>query len=204
MTKPALASVLHDLRRLAETSDDRRQSDQQLLERFQHQHDEAAFAVLVQRHGRLVLSAIRRVLREEADVEDAFQATFLVLLRKASSVRWQSSIGSWLFGVAHRLALKARANALRRQRRESEASRERKRAEASADLSWREAVGLLHEELDRLPDKYRLPLLLCYLDGQGRDEAAKALGCTVNTIKWRLERGRELLRARLLHRGLTL
>ena len=204
MSEPALTSVLHYLRCLAETSDDRRQSDRQLLERFQHQHDESAFTVLMRRHGRLVLSAIRRVLTEEADVEDAFQATFLVLLRKAPSVRWQASMGSWLFGVAHRIALKARANALRRQRRELEASRERQRTEEPADLSWREALGLLHEELDRLPDKYRLPLLLCYLDGKSREEAAKALGCTVNAVKWRLERGRELLRTRLIRRGVTL
>jgi RNA polymerase sigma factor (sigma-70 family) len=205
MTEPSLASVLHHIRCLAETEDQRQQSDQQLLELFQHHHDDAAFAVLIRRHGRLVLSALRRVLSEEADVEDAFQATFLVLLRKASSVRWQASMGSWLFGVAHRIALKARANALRRQSRESKASKARPRAqEEAADLTWREALGLLHEELDRLPDTYLLPLLLCYLDGKTREDAALTLSCSVNAIKWRLERGRILLRNRLIRRGVTL
>ena len=132
MTKPALASMLHDLHRLAETADDRRQTDRQLLERFLNRRDETAFAVLVRRHGRLVLSACRRVLADEADIEDAFQATFLVLLRRASSVRWHESIGNWLFGVAHRVAVQARANAARRTRCEAKASRERQRPEEPA------------------------------------------------------------------------
>ena len=204
MRNPALASVLHDLRRLAANGDDPRQTDRQLLERFLRQREEAAFAALVRRHGGLVLSACRRVLSDEADVEDAFQATFLVLLRKAKTVRWQASIGNWLFGVAHRVAVQARANALRRRRRETEAASHHPVSESAADLSWREAISLLHEELDRLPDRYRLPLLFCCLDGQTRDEAARALGCSVGSIKGRLERARELLRRRLLRRGLTL
>ncbi|HEY7312762.1 MAG TPA: sigma-70 family RNA polymerase sigma factor [Gemmataceae bacterium] len=204
MTKPALASVLHDLHRLAEMTGDPQQTDRQLLERFLDRRDETAFTVLVRRHGRLVLSACRRVLADEADIEDAFQATFLVLLRRASSVRWRESIGNWLFGVAHRIAVQARANAARRKRYEAEASRERQRPEEPADLSWREAVSLLHEELDRLPDAYRMPLLLCCLDGKTRDEAALALGCSAGSIKGRLERGREVLRKRLLRRGLAL
>ncbi len=158
MTKPALTAVIHHLCSLAEKSSEARLSDQQLLERYLAHRDEAAFTILVRRHGPLVLSACRRVLTDESDVEDAFQATFLVLLRKASSVRWQASLGSWPFGVAHRVALKARTRTLRRRRHEAEASRQRQRPEdKSADLSWREALGLLHEELDRLPEKYRRP-----------------------------------------------
>lgn len=204
MSKPDLWSAWHYLCSRADTNGGERLSDLQLLERFLHYREDAAFIVLVQRHSRLILSAIRRVLSDEADVEDAFQATFLVLLRRASSVRWHESIGNWLFGVAHRIAVRTAAKASRRRRRESEASRERPRAEdVSAHLSWREALGLLHEELDRLPDKYRLPLLLCYLEGKGREEAARALGCSVNAIKWRLERGRMLLRKRLMRRGVA-
>jgi RNA polymerase sigma factor (sigma-70 family) len=172
MTNSALKTVIHDLRRLADTNGARCETDKQLLERFLVNRDESAFATLVRRHGRLVLSACRRVLADEADIEDAFQATFLVLLRKASSVRWQASVGNWLFGVAHRIAVQARANALRRRNRETEAGGRRPELQPSTDLSWREAVGLLHEELDRLPDAYRLPILWCYLDGKTRDEAA--------------------------------
>jgi RNA polymerase sigma factor (sigma-70 family) len=204
MTNPALSSVLHNLRRLGGTLDDARLTDPQLLERFVHERDEAAFATLVRRHGRLVLSACRRVLSDEADIEDTFQATFLVLLRKARTVRWQASIGNWLFGVAHRVAVQARANALRRRRREDEAASRRAEHQKSAELPWRDAIGLLHEELDRLPDAYRLPILLCCLDGKTRDEAAQALRCSVGSVKGRLERGRDLLRGRLLRRGLTL
>jgi protocatechuate 3,4-dioxygenase beta subunit len=127
-----------------------------------------------------------------------------VLLRNASVVRWKASIGNWLFGVAHRLAVQARANAARRRRRENEAGRARPETHSPLDLSWREAIGMLHEELDRLPDAYRLPLLLCCLDGKTREEAAQVLGCSAGSIKGRLERGREMLRARLLRRGLML
>jgi RNA polymerase sigma factor (sigma-70 family) len=205
MTKPALASVLNHLCCIAETSRDARLTDRQLLERYLTCREEAAFAALVRRHGCLVLSACRRVLTEEADVEDAFQATFLVLLRKASLVRWQESIGNWLFGVAHRISVQARANALRRRCRESETILLRQRSDGeSPELSWREALALLHEELNRLPDKYRLPLLLCYLEGKTREETAQLLNCSAGSIKGRLERGRVLLRNRLIRRGVAL
>ncbi|MGH7223593.1 MAG: RNA polymerase sigma factor, partial [Gemmataceae bacterium] len=204
MTNATLAAVLHDLRRLVGPRDDHRQDDRQLLERFLARREEDAFALLIRRHGRMVLSACRRVLSNEADVEDAFQATFLVLLRRAPSMVWRTSIGAWLFGVAHRVAVRARADVQRRQRRESEASRLRPEQESLPDLSWREAVGILHGELDRLPDRYRLPLLLCYFDGKTREEAAAVLACSGSAVKGRLERGREMLRRRLLRRGLTL
>jgi RNA polymerase sigma factor (sigma-70 family) len=194
--------LLHHVRQVA--GDPGTLTDRQLLDRFAARADPAAFAALVRRHGRLVLAACRQVLADEADVEDAFQATFLVLLRKAGAGRWHTSIGGWLFGVAHRVALKARATTYRRRRCEAVAGARRPEAVAAPDLSWREACAALHEELDRLPDKYRLPVLLCHLRGLSRDEAAAALGWSANAVKWRLERGRELLRARLTRRGITL
>jgi RNA polymerase sigma factor (sigma-70 family) len=180
------------------------QTDRQLLARFAAGRDPAAFAELVRRHGRLVLAACRRVLGDPADVEDAFQATFLVLLRKAPTAPWRTSVGAWLYGVAHRVACQARKDDARRRRRESRAAERATRSADPPDLSWREACATLHVELDRLPDKYRLPLLLCYLEGKSRDEAARALGWSLGTVKGRLERGRDVLRGRLVRRGVTL
>jgi RNA polymerase sigma factor (sigma-70 family) len=179
-------------------------TDQQILERFARLGDQSAFAVLVRRHGRLVHAACRRVLVDEADVEDAFQATFLVLLRKANSIPWRASLGSWLYGVAHRVAVQARSNAYRRQLKERRAARDAADASSLPDLSWREACDILHQELDRLPDKFRLPLLLCYLHGLSRDEAAQRLGCSTGAVRGNLERGRKRLHARLTRRGVTL
>jgi RNA polymerase sigma factor (sigma-70 family) len=203
MAVPALHSALQYVRLTAEAADTRSLSDRQLLESYRRRRDEAAFAALVRRHSRLVFSAVRHVLSDSADVDDAFQATFLVLILKAGSVRWQPSIGNWLYGVAHRIAVRARARAHRRKTVESSAGQRRSDNE-SADLTWREAVGVLHEELDGLPDALRLPLLLCYLEGQSRDEAAAQLGCSASTLKGRLETGRKRLRTRLTRRGVEL
>ncbi len=135
-------------------------------------------------------------------MEDVFQATFLGLFAKPEAIRQQGSVGSWLYGVANRLAVQARDGAARRQRLERRAVRS---SEAdSPDLSWREACALLHRELDRLPERYRLPLLLCYLEGQSRDQAARKLGWSMNVVRGRLERGRQLLRSRLARRGVAL
>jgi RNA polymerase sigma factor (sigma-70 family) len=178
------------------------ETDRDLLARFLREQDEAAFEALVRRHDRLVRSAVAKVLADPHDAEDAFQATFLILVRRAKSIDWRAGLGPWLYGVAHRVAVKAR-----------DAGRTRARKEAGArpadpepppDLSWREACALLHAELDRLPDRYRLPLLLCYLEGKTRDEAAAALKVSPGTVKGRLERGRELLRDRLARRGVAL
>jgi RNA polymerase sigma factor (sigma-70 family) len=144
------------------------------------------------------------VLRDEADVEDAFQATFLTLLRKAATIRRGQALAGWLFRVARNLALHARAGAGRRRECEARAPDRPAGAEASDSLSWREACAVLHEELDRLPEQFRLPLLLCYLQGQTRDEAAKQLGWSVQSLKGRLERGRQRLRDRLARRGVAL
>jgi RNA polymerase sigma factor (sigma-70 family) len=200
----ALTPLLHQVRRLAEDASLRPLTDRQLLEAFLCRNDPSAFEALVRRHGPLVLSACRRVLRDPADVEDAFQATFLTLLRKAGAVRWRESVAGWLFGAAHRIAVQARANARRRHQRESAAGLLAPHDEPPPDLSWREAVGVLHEELDGLPDRFRRPLLLCYLEGKTREEAAAALGWSAGAVKGRLERGRALLRRRLGRRGICL
>ena len=157
----------------------------------------------MQRHGPLVLNVCRRLLHQEQDAEDVFQATFLLLARKAGSIRWRDTVAPWLHAAAHRLALKARAEAMRRRRQEAEAAR-RRAASPGDDLSWREAAAILEEELGRMPERYRAPLLLCCWEGKARDEAARLLGWTAGAVKGRLERGRQLLRKRLVRRGVTL
>lgn len=177
-------------------------SDRELLDAFRSADDQSAFAALVRRHGPMVLAACHRVLRDPSAAEDAFQATFLALVRKADTIRDDHSIAGWLFRVARHVALEARRSDERRKLRERRydvpASTE------PADLSWREACALLHEELDRLPGSYRLPLLLCYLEGKTRDEAARHLGVSTGSVIGRLERGRKLLKRRLAQRGIAL
>ena len=174
-------------------------SDAELLERFAAQRDEAAFEALLRRHGPLVWSVCRRVLDEEHAAEDAFQATFLVLVRKARSVSKRASIRSWLYGVALRVALRARQQEQLRSRREQETP-----IRCPGEATWQDVRPILDEEIQRLPEKYRLPVILCYLEGQTNDEAAQLLNCPRGTIATRLARARERLRTRLLHRGVTL
>jgi RNA polymerase sigma factor (sigma-70 family) len=199
----SLASFLGGVRRLVEGQDLGRLSDRDLLQRYVRTRDEAAFAALLERHGPMVLGVCHRILADEADVEDCFQATFLVLLRKAASIRKRSAVGCWLHGVAHRLAVHARAARLRRRQRENQAPAPLP-SDPGEDITWRELRTLLDEELRRLPDQYRAPLVLCYLQGQTRDEAARQLGLTPTALKGRLERGRDRLRRRLERRGLAL
>ncbi len=201
MAQGPMKSLLHCIRRTAGAA---RRTDQELLAAFLTRADEAAFRALLARHGPLVLGACRQVLRDEADVEDAFQATFLVLLKKGTTVRHHVALGGWLFRVARRVAKDARAAALARRRREARLALAPDAGTSSPDPSWREACAALHEELDRLPDKFRLPLVLCYLQGQSRDEAARQLGWSVGAVKGRLERGRLVLRNRLVRRGFAL
>jgi RNA polymerase sigma factor (sigma-70 family) len=177
--------------------------DPQLLERFLRRRDEAAFAALVRRHGPMVLAVCRRLLADAHDAEDAFQATFLVLARKASSLGRPERLGNWLYGVAYRTALKARSHVARRRLREQPLA-DVPVAGGVADLVWRELRPILDEELERLPEKYRTPIILCYLEGVSKRDAARRLGWPEGTLSTRLHRARALLRGRLTRRGLAL
>src|SRR5579884_3903586 len=178
-------------------------SDQQLLERFLHERSEASFAALVARHGPMVLSVCRRILQHAQDAEDAFQATFLVLARKAGSIRKQTSLGSWLHGVAYHSAECLRAKTRRRTAHERRLNAAPP-GEAMDDITWRELRSVLDDELRSLPEKYRAPLVLCYLEGRTQDEAARQLGWSKNTFRRRLESARNSLGRRLTRRGITL
>jgi RNA polymerase sigma factor (sigma-70 family) len=177
--------------------------DPELLERFQAANDEAAFRVIAERHGPMVLGTCRRALVCAQDAEDAFQATFLVFSQRAGSIRKSASLASWLHGVARRVATKLRREQTRRQRRERAAPPLLRRSPAD-DATWSEVKAGLDEELERLPELYRSVLVLCYLEGQTRDEAAQRLGLKVGEVKGRLERARKLLAERMTKRGLTL
>ncbi len=193
--------LLDQVRTLATTG--REVPDGELVARFVRQGDEAAFEALLRRHGPAVLGVCRRLLRHAQDAEDAFQATFLLLARKAGSLRRQEAVGCWLYGVARRVALKAQARAARQRRREEQVP-ERPPGDPLAEISLREAQALLDQELLRLPIALQGPLLLCCLEGLTRDEAAARLGIPVRVLKNRLEEGRHRLRTRLARRGLSL
>ncbi len=181
------------------------QSDVRLLDQFSTGHREAAeaaFATLVERHGPMVLRVCRGVLGSSDDVHDAFQATFLVLVRKSGSLWVRDSLGPWLHGVALRVANKAKVAAARRK------AHERRRAEladagAAGSSTPDDVAPALHDEIERLPGKYRAPIVLCYLEGQTHEGAAAALGWPVGTVRGRLARGRDLLRTRLVRRGVA-
>jgi RNA polymerase sigma factor (sigma-70 family) len=179
-------------------------TDGELLDRFEAgpgEVAELAFAVLVERHGPMVLRACRRILRDDHDAQDAFQATFLVLARKGGTVRRRDTLGPWLHGVACRVAACARTAAARRRRLEVAAG---KRTDVeSRDRPDNETGAAIHEEIDCLPDRYRTPIVLCCLEGLTREQAALRLGWRVGTVQSRLARGRERLRERLLRRGLA-
>jgi RNA polymerase sigma factor (sigma-70 family) len=179
------------------------QADRLLLDRFIKARDETAFAAVVERHGGMVLGICRRVLRNAHDAEDACQATFLVLARRAATVRKRDSLASWLHGVAFHVAKNLRRDLARRSAREAHEP-EAHETDLIADITRREEQALIDEELARLPTRYRAALVLCYLEGRTRDEAAHELGWTVGKLRRRLERGRELLSKRLTRRGLTL
>ncbi|GIW78589.1 MAG: hypothetical protein KatS3mg105_0396 [Gemmatales bacterium] len=195
-----LQSILGSIRRLV-GNEPSECSDRDLLERFLSQQDEEAFSALLRRHGPMVLGVCRRVLRDPNDVDDAFQAAFLILVQKAGSIKRRNSLGSWLYGVSYRIAVRAKTNAVKRRLREKEASEMRPtKGFNSCDREFRELVD---EELQHLPDKYRAPIVLCCLEGRTIDEAAQELKWLRNTVKGRLARGRELLRRRLASRGLA-
>jgi len=203
MSKRELEPVLKHIRNIVADAACDELSDYDLLERFTHEHEELVFETLLRRHGSLVLNVCRRVLQHDQDAEDVFQATFLVLARKAGSIRKGASLGSWLYGVAYRLALKAKATAARRRAHERRLTQMAPTASETVPPEI-ELGPMLDEELHRLPEQYRAPLILCYLEGKTNVEAAGVLGWAPGSMSKRLLRGRELLRDRLLHRGFAL
>src|SRR5262245_28076054 len=203
MNTARIDGVLSHLRAVASRQGCERRADAELLERFLCRGEEAAFAELVRRHGPMVLGVCRRVLVNAHDAEDAFQATFLVLLRKASSIRPHSCVGPWLYGVARRTALKARASSARRRRAEEAAGREQPRVTGPAHAETG-LLSLIDEMIDQLPQKYRAPLVLCLLQGKSRKEAAGQLGWSEGTLSGRIARAKDLLGERLRRRGVDL
>ena len=203
MVHASTGAVLQQLRRLVLAGDPSGPADAELLQKFLACRDEAAFEALVRRHGPMVFGVCRRLLADAEDAEDAFQATFLVLVQRAGSIRKPEQVGSWLYGVAYRTARKARARAARR--------RDRQRSltdfaveDPVPEIVWRELRPVFEEELNALPERYRAPVVLCYLEGRTKRQAARALGCPEGTIASRLQRARERLRKRLAARGLAL
>jgi RNA polymerase sigma factor (sigma-70 family) len=198
----ATADPSHFFRRLArgmaaETLTDR--PDRELVERFLAGHDESVFEALMRRHWPMVYRVCWRVLQHPQDAEDAFQATFLLLAQKLRSVRKRDSLASWLHGVAHRVALQARDQAARRRRHERLAAV----AEAVPpdEITWKQVRTALDGELTRLPERLRLPLILCYLEGHTQDEAAQRLGWSKSTLVRRLQDARAALGRRLRRKG---
>jgi RNA polymerase sigma factor (sigma-70 family) len=195
--------VLRHLRELVRADGTERLSDPELLERFTRGRDESAFTAVVKRHGPLVLGVCRRVLGNLADAEDAFQATFLVLAQKAAAIARHAALPCWLYQVAYRVALKAKTRAASRHRHEQRTAA-REAADPLAEITGRELLGVLDEELQGLSERHRAPLVLCYLEGHTCDEAARQLGCSPRTLKRWLDQARRCLARRLGRRGLTL
>jgi RNA polymerase sigma-70 factor (ECF subfamily) len=201
MPTAGLRNVLDTLRTAASLPETLGQTDAQLLERYVAVRDEVAFEALVRRHGPMVLGVCRRIAADPCDAEDAFQATFLVLARKAASVVPPEKVTSFLYGVACRAAQKARAATARRRAREKQVRTLPEPATVAEGL-WHDLVPILDQELRCLPDKYRLPLVLCDLEGRTRSEAAGQLCWPEGTVAGRLARGRTLLARRLARHGL--
>jgi RNA polymerase sigma factor (sigma-70 family) len=203
MASGQLNLVLRHLHALVNAERAGELTDAELVRQFTNQRDETAFAALVHRHGPLVLSVCRRLLHDYHEAEDAFQATFLVLARKAAGIHQPELVVSWLHKVAYRIAIKVLAESARRRDQERQACPMRP-PKPDTEVTLQELRLVLDEELQRLPEKYQAPLMLCYLEGKSHAEAARHLGWPLGTIKGRLARGRELLRARLTRRGMAL
>jgi RNA polymerase sigma factor (sigma-70 family) len=201
MAKGQLGADLHQASAGAAAPAAGELTDGQLLQRFITRNDEIAFAALVQRHGPMVLAVCRRVLQDWHHAEDAFQATFLTLARKAGAIGQPELLANWLYGVAYRTALKAKTRAARRWQSEREVA-SMPRAEPTRDETWRELQAVLDEEMAQIPEKYRAPLILCYLEGKTNEEAARLLHWPTGSMSRRISRGLELLRQRLHQRGL--
>src|SRR6266567_3774237 len=202
MATSQLSEVIQHLRRAMLLRDGAGLTDGQLLEDYLSRRDEAALAALVRRHGPMVWGVCRRVLCNHHDAEDAFQATFLVLVRKASSVVPREMVANWLYGVAHQTALKARATAARRRTREKQVIAMPESALQEQDR-WSDLQSLLDQELSRLPDKYRAVIVLCDLEGKTRKEAARHFHLPEGTVATRLATARTMLARRLARHGLA-
>lgn len=177
--------------------------DQELLGRFLDERDEEAFRSIMRRHGAMVLAVCQRVLRNPHDAEDACQAAFLVLARKARSIRNTASLAGWLHGVAWLVANKLLTRLRRQTGHEKAAGAEKPASCDPADITWREVQRVLDDEVQRLPKVFAAPIILCYLEGRTQDEAAAELGWSVTTLRGRLKRARDMLRQRLTKRGIT-
>jgi cobalt-zinc-cadmium efflux system membrane fusion protein len=203
MATRQLSTFLHRLRRAVAGRDGAGLSDTQLLERFVRGRDEAAFEVLVWRHGPMVLAVCRRLLRRAQDAEDAFQATFLVLLRKAAAIGKREAVAAWLYKVAYRAALRVRAETARQAELNS-VEVNLLPARPGPGPGWDEVRPVIDEEVRALPGAYRLTFILCYLEGKTQAEAAHQLGCPPGTVASRLAWARQRLRTRLARRGVVL
>jgi RNA polymerase sigma factor (sigma-70 family) len=198
----SMQDVIRHLHRIVLRQADAGLNDGELLARFIEQRDEAAVTALVRRHGPMVWGVCRRMLRNEHDAEDAFQATFLVLIRKAESIRQRDTVGNWLFGVAQQTARKARGSETRRRTRELPMTPLPER-QIPEQKSGHELEAALHLELSRLPERYRIAIVLCELEGKTRKEAARQLGLPEGTVAGHLTRGRAILARRLARHGLS-
>jgi RNA polymerase sigma factor (sigma-70 family) len=199
MSTRALAPVLHYLRHFDAAAPERGGDDGQLLERFSQGGDEAAFAAILKRYGPMVFGVCRRIVRDRHDAEDAFQATFLLLVRKGASLRQPHLLGHWLYGVAYRVALKARLRAARCPAAGDLV--DGLAAPASEDAAWRDLGPLLDGAINALPPRYRVPFVLCHIQGLTYAQAARRLRCPEGTLATRLARARQRLRARLAKHG---
>lgn len=207
MAKEVMNRVVERLRGIACREEIAGPGDGRLLSAFLH-GDERAFELIVRRHGPMVMGVCRRILTDWNDADDAFQAAFLVLVRKARTLASPDLLANWLFGVAYNTAIKARAWAARRRRRERQMSTIPDTVGPDTDAigrdSWDELLPLLDRELSLLPDKYRAPIVLCDLEGKTQKEAARHVGCPEGTLSARLSRGRQMLAHRLRRRGAML
>jgi RNA polymerase sigma factor (sigma-70 family) len=203
MARATLADILQCVRSACAAQDRRDLTDAELLARFRGQREEAAFAVLLERHGPMVLAVCRRMLANAQDAEDAFQATFLILVRRGPAIRKHTSVGSWLYGVARRVAAKLRVQTTARRQRERR-STDMHRTEPLDDLTWAEVRQVLDDEIGRLPENQRVALIHCALEGLSYGQASARLGWPKNTLAKRLSQARAMLRNRLAQRGIPL
>lgn len=204
MAKTSLSSFLEFIQPREQPSSSRFLTDAQLLKHFLHEHDESAFERLMWRHGPMVYGVCRRILQDGQDAEDAFQAAFLVLARKAGSIGKYESISGWLYMVAYRIALRSKARNKRRYQWEQQLANfsiDKKCMDPADRTAWGELSRLVDAELSKLPEKYRTAFILCHLEGKSCTEAAEQLGCPRGTILSRLGRARQQLQVRLALRG---